>query len=281
MLARYELKSLQESERAVREILQEIALVGLWRGRFFDQAAFYGGTALRILFGLDRFSEDLDFTLLEPHREFKWAPFEEHIVQEIRSYGFEVHFQHKEKRHESAIRSAFLKTNTLEALLKVSGSPADGARLHPTALIRIKIEVDTDPLAGFEVDQHYLRQPIAVPIPAVALPDLFAAKLHAAMYRTWQKRVKGRDWYDVIWFARRKTPLRLSYLQAWMRKSGALAESEQLSPEMARTKAKERLQEIDLQAAMDDVRPFVKDPAAVETWTVESLAYWIDQIAWV
>jgi len=61
MLAKYEPKSVDDSVRALREIIQEVALLGLWRAKFFEHAAFYGGTALRILYGLVRFSEDLDF----------------------------------------------------------------------------------------------------------------------------------------------------------------------------------------------------------------------------
>src|ERR1700732_550587 len=104
MLERYECRSLQEHEQALREILQEIALVGLWRGKFFEHAAFYGGTALRILYGLDRFSEDLDFTLFKTDPEFQWTPYAKSIVDELHAYGFEVELLEKKKSVDSAIR---------------------------------------------------------------------------------------------------------------------------------------------------------------------------------
>ena len=113
MLERYSCRSIQEYEQALREILQEIALVGLWRGKFFEHAAFYGGTALRIFYGLDRFSEDLDFTLLSPKPHWNWEPYGETIRQELTSFGFEVSFIEKEKKSQSPIKSAFLKTPTV------------------------------------------------------------------------------------------------------------------------------------------------------------------------
>jgi predicted nucleotidyltransferase component of viral defense system len=112
MLKKYAPRSPMEHERALCEILQEIALVGLWRGKFFEQAAFYGGTALRILYGLDRFSEDLDFTLLHPNAHFTWSHYAKSLVEELQAYGFNVELIEKKKSIESAIKSAFLKTKT-------------------------------------------------------------------------------------------------------------------------------------------------------------------------
>lgn len=98
MLGRYECRSLREHEQALREILQEITLVGLWRGKFFEHAAFYGGTALRIFFSLDRFSEDLDFTLFSPDPDWSWKPYANAVKNELSSFGFEASFEEKRKR---------------------------------------------------------------------------------------------------------------------------------------------------------------------------------------
>src|SRR5579885_1376730 len=119
MLQRYKTTNRVDTERALREILQEVTLVGLWRGKFFEHAAFYGGTALRILYGLDRFSEDLDFTLLDNKHPFDWSLFERNVTEELSSYGFEVSFAEKKKSAETAVQSAFLKTNTRHALLQI------------------------------------------------------------------------------------------------------------------------------------------------------------------
>src|SRR2546426_1068844 len=119
MLERYQGQSLQEHEQALREILQEIALVGLWRGKFFEHAAFYGGTALRIFYNLDRFSEDLDFTLLTPNSNWSWAPYGDALKNELSAFGFDVSFVEKDKSHQTAVKSAFLKTSTTQELLKI------------------------------------------------------------------------------------------------------------------------------------------------------------------
>src|ERR1700681_657591 len=142
MLERYQSRSWQEHEQALREILQEIALVGLWRGKFFEHAAFYGGTALRIFYNLDRFSEDLDFTLLAPNPNWSWQPFGEAIKNELSSFGFEVSFVEKEKKLQTAIKSAFLKTPTVQELLKIGVHSNLLKGVHPDSVIRIKVEID-------------------------------------------------------------------------------------------------------------------------------------------
>ncbi len=210
MLERYECRSLQEHEQALREILQEIALVGLWRGKFFEHAAFYGGTALRIFYDLDRFSEDLDFTLLAPNPNWSWHPFGEAIKNELSSFGFEVSFVEKEKKTQTAIKSAFLKTPTVQELLKI-GVHSDLLKgVHPETLIRIKVEIDTDPALGYAYEQKFLSQPVAVSIRCVNEECLFAGKMHAALFRAWKGRVKGRDWYDMVWFIRKKNSFKLN-----------------------------------------------------------------------
>src|SRR5271165_7562310 len=113
MLNRYKCETRPQFERALKEILQELALVGLWRSRFFEHAAFYGGTALRVLYGLDRFSEDLDFTLLKPDPNFDFTPFLDGIRKELASFGFELEIAQKMKTTETSIISAFMKMNTI------------------------------------------------------------------------------------------------------------------------------------------------------------------------
>lgn len=119
MMARYDGRRLEDHVRALREILQEIALLGLWRSKFFEKAAFYGGTALRILYGLDRFSGDLDFSLLKPTPDFDIYRYSEALRTEMRSFGFEVTIESKEKRRQSAVQSAFIRSNTLEQLIVI------------------------------------------------------------------------------------------------------------------------------------------------------------------
>lgn len=275
MLHRYQPKSVKEQERALREILQEIALVGLWRAKFFDQAAFYGGTALRILYGLDRFSEDLDFTLFHPNSKFSWNPFAKTVIDEIRSYGFEVFMDEKVKSAESAIRSAFLKTNTHEAMLLVGQQPLD---IHPDTLIRIRVEVDTDPLIQYSVEPHFLREPLPVPIMAVTQTELFASKVHTALFRAWKNRVKGRDWYDLVWFIRKGIKLNLPFLENYMKASDALESTESLTMEKLIFLLETRINDINFESLLADIRPYVRDETVLNEWTPNFFKYWFQKI---
>lgn len=278
MLQRYKTTNRADADRALREILQEITLVGLWRGKFFEHAAFYGGTALRILYGLDRFSEDLDFTLLDKKTPFDWSAFERSVTTELLSYGFQVSFAEKVKQVETEVQSAFLKTNTRHALLQigVKGEPVSG--IHPEALIRIKVEIDSNPVLGFDVEPVYLREPLPVSIIVAKKPSLFAGKTHAALYRAWKMRVKGRDWYDLVWFLRQNTPLNSHYLQECMRFGKVLAMDEVLTEDRVKQLLSNRIKEINLEAAKDDVRPFLRDQTQLDLWSVDFFLNWISQL---
>jgi predicted nucleotidyltransferase component of viral defense system len=274
MMKKYSLGQNRDSTLALREVLQEIALVGLWRGKFFEHAAFYGGTALRILYGLDRFSEDLDFTLLDPKTPFSWASFEKHVVDELRSYGFEVTFADKKKSFDSPIQSAFLKTNTLHALLQIGIKQAT----HRDSFIRIKVEIDSSPTLGFDVESVYLKEPMPVSIRALKESSLFAGKIHAALYRAWKQRVKGRDWYDLIWFLRRGISADQKYLKACMLVKGDLQPGENLTIDKIKGLLIKRIKEISIQEAKNDVLPFVRDPSQLDLWSVDFFQHWIDQL---
>jgi len=273
MLEKYQCRSLQEYDQALREILQEIALLGLWRGKFFEHAAFYGGTALRIFHHLDRFSEDLDFTLLTPSPDWSWQPFNDVIKNELLSFGFEISFIEKEKKSQSAIKSAFLKTHTVRELLKI-GIHTDLIKgVHHETTIQIKVEIDTDPPSGYEYEQRFLSQPVPVSIRCVDEESLFVCKMHAALFRVWKGRVKGRDWYDVVWFIRKKVPLNLElYAKLTGRKEG-FTRADFLK------EAKERIDQLDIDAAIEDIIYFVKDTEAIKrTWSKEFFHHWIDNI---
>lgn len=281
MIKKYSPKTPLEYERALREVLQEIALVGLWRGKFFEHAAFYGGTALRILYGLDRFSEDLDFTLLKPNPDFTWENYTKSLVDELHSFGFEVELIEKKKSVESSIKSAFLKANTVESLLKIGMRKGSLKEKHPEALLRIKVEIDTDPIPGLSTENHFLKAPIPVSITAITEADLFACKLHAALYRAWKHRVKGRDWYDVVWFIRRDTPLNLTYLETYMKHNKEIDPEEQLTPSRLAEIFAKRLKTLNIQEAKTDVRVFLRDATQLDDWSEEFFLYWFSRIRFV
>jgi predicted nucleotidyltransferase component of viral defense system len=267
MLGRYECLTHEDYARALREILQEVALLGLWRSKFFEHSAFYGGTALRILYGLDRYSEALDFSLLEPDATFSLGAYGDALCREISSFGFEVDFESRQKRHASAIDSAFLKANTYRELITI-GVAEDLLRdLHPAKTLKIRLEIDTDPPGGFETEAKYVLQPVPFSVRAYSLPDLFAGKLHAILCRKWKNRVKGRDWYDLVWFVSRHPQVRLSHLDSRMRQSGDYTDDEELTPWKLQALLARAVEELDVEKAHDEVVPFVRDQRALEVWS--------------
>ena len=267
MLARYERRRVEDDVRALREIVQEIALLGLWRSRFFERGAFYGGTALRILYGLDRFSEDLDFSLLRPSAEFDLSRYCHALEKEIRAFGFEATVTGKTKSAQSTIQSAFLKADTLKYLLVINSTESLTATIPRGQVLKIKIEVDTDPPSGFDTGTRFHLQPIPFSVRALSLPDMFAGKMHAVLCRGWKGRVKGRDWYDLVWYVANHPQLHLKHLEQRMIQTGHLKKTERLTPEKLSTIAETVVGKLDVHQARREVEPFVKDPEALTIWS--------------
>ena len=267
MLDRYAPETRDDYVNALREILQELALLGLWRSKFFEHAAFYGGTALRVLYGLDRYSEDIDFSLLAPDPGFSLGQYGESLLREIGSFGFSVEFEHREPTGQTAIESAFLKAHTLKQLLVIEADAERFPGLHPGSALRIKLEVDTDPPGGFETESRYLLRPIPFAVRVYSLPDLFAGKLHAILCRRWQTRVKGRDWYDLVWYAGRHPQVRLSHLEERMRQSGDYRDETPLTRGCLMELLRQAVAQLDVGRAQDDVVRFVRDPRTIDVWS--------------
>lgn len=192
----YEPQNIQETEQALREIMQEITLAGLYRANFFKHAAFYGGTALRIFHGLDRFSEDLDFTLLEKNPDFELETYFKAVIDEFNALGIHVSLKLKSKSVISNVDSAFLKSDTIWSEL-VFERTIPQIKLSTKPSIKIKVEVDTNPPLNFETENQLLMKPFSFYVNCLTLPNLFAGKMHALLFRKWKNRVKGRDWYDM------------------------------------------------------------------------------------
>jgi len=269
MLERYSCRTSEETIRALREILQEVALLGLWRGKFFEHAAFYGGTALRILHGLDRFSEDLDFSLLTMDTTFELAKYLQPLQRELAGFGFKVEGKIQSKSVETAVQSAFLKTHTAKVMLEFEIDPSIQRTIHPGQLLKIKLEVDTDPPPAFTTESKFLLQPIPFAVRTYSLPDLFAGKVHALLFRKWKNRVKGRDWYDFIWYCTFHPLLHVPHLEERMRQSNHWSNSRPLSfPEVA-SLLKDAIQTLNVKQAKEDVRPFVRDPRTLDIWSTE------------
>jgi hypothetical protein len=269
MLDRYKCQSVEDYVRSLREIMQEIALLGLWRSKFFEKAAFYGGTALRILYGMDRFSEDLDFSLLRPMKDFDLSRYSGAVERELLSFGFEAKVTTREKKNTNPVQSAFLRANTLKHLLTIKTAEGIAWPISRGQILKIKIEVDTDPPPGFVTENKFVLQPIPFSVRTFALPDLFAGKMHAVLCRKWKSRVKGRDWYDLVWYAANHPQLHLSHLEQRMMQSGHLDHGEQMNREKLYAMAEKAVDKLDVNQARKEVEPFVKNPEALEVWSRE------------
>lgn len=265
MLEKYQCKSIQDYSNALKEIIQEIALLGLWRAKFFEHAAFYGGTALRILYGLNRFSEDLDFSLLRPNPEFSLEPFNAAVKSELEAFGFQLEVVTK-KKLMTHIVSAFIKAETKIQLLNLK-APTNLASLIPRSqILKIKMEVDINPPLGFKTQARTLLQPIPFSVNTYALEDAFAGKLHALLCRDWELRVKGRDWYDFVWFISRNVSVHLSHLEQRLRQTGHWQATHALNLEDLKTLLANRIKAVDFEKAKEDIQPFIMDQARIVLW---------------
>ncbi|NTV80153.1 MAG: nucleotidyl transferase AbiEii/AbiGii toxin family protein [Candidatus Aminicenantes bacterium] len=269
ILDKYEIRSLDDSLRALREVMQEIALLGLWRSKFFEKAAFYGGTALRVLYGIDRFSEDLDFSLLKKSPNFDLADYSDALKRELASFGFAVEIESRIKPAGAAIQSAFLKADTRTQMITVEFDKGLIRHVPRNQVLKIKLEIDTDPPSGFSTEIKYLLRPVPFAVRTFSLPDLFAGKMHAVICREWKSRIKGRDWYDLIWFAANHPELRLSHLERRMRQTGHWTGPSSLTAEGFRVLLTRRIDRADIDQIRREVEPFVKDPASLALWSKE------------
>ncbi|MBI5242689.1 MAG: nucleotidyl transferase AbiEii/AbiGii toxin family protein [Elusimicrobia bacterium] len=278
MLERYACRTRDDYINALRDILQQLALLGLWRAKFFEHAAFYGGTALRVLHGFDRFSEDLDFSLLKPAPEFSLGAYGAALRREVSSFGFEVSFEARGRNPGSAIESAFLKANTLQQLIIVKAGAELTRHIHADETLKIKLEVDTDPPGGFETESRIVLLPVPFAVRVYSLPDLFAGKMHALLCRKWKTRVKGRDWYDLIWYLGRHPLLRLSHLEARMRQSGDWTEAAPLSRIDLLGRLRAAIGRLKVGQARQEADRFVRDKSPLELWSREFFLEIADKI---
>jgi len=261
----------------LRRIFQEITLLGLWRAKFFEYAAFYGGTALHIFHDLDRFSEDLDFSLLQEKEDFSLSLYLKSVRNEFLSWGIEAEVD-PVKKGTSKIESAFVKTNTLETFLDLSVPREVYQSLHRNEKIKVKFEIDPDPPCSFESEFKILLNPIPFNIRLMGLSDLYAGKMHALIVRGWEKRVKGRDWYDFVWFLKKKVPLNIRHLGSRLKKSGHLGEEAELTPPLLKDLLHKRIKAVDFSKAKKDVVPFIRDYRQLENWSEEFFRDLVDLI---
>lgn len=267
MMSRYEIRTENDRRNAIHEVMQEITLAGLYRNGFFEKAAFYGGTCLRIFHSMPRFSEDLDFSLVAKADSFNLKEYFPAIIAEFRALGREVVINKKEKSFSGDIESAFLKDDT----------EIYNLAFQTERTIKVKIEVDTNPPLEFLTEHKLLLQPFSFMTRCFVLPDMFAGKMHALLFRNWKTRVKGRDWYDFEWYIRNQIPLNFNHFQVRSRQINGI----DLNKEDFIDKLKIRLSSADIDMVKRDVIPFIRDQKELEIWSNEYFLQLADMIKYL
>ncbi len=253
MLSQYTIVTDKDRRNAIYEVMQQIALAGLYRGGFFNKAAFYGGTCLRIFHKLERFSEDMDFSLLAPDDSFNLESYFPSIIEEFSTLGREVVITKKDKRNFSKVESAFLKDDT----------EVYDVAFQTEKSLKIKIEVDTNPPLKFQTEQKLLLHPFSFMTRCFSLPDLYAGKMHALVFRAWKNRIKGRDWYDFEWYVKNGIKLNFVHLQERIREFNGI----EVSKEEFLRLLNERLASTDIKMVKQDIEPFIKNSECLEIWS--------------
>ena len=268
MLDKYEIKNSIDETNAMKEIIQEIVICGLSRGGFFNEAAFYGGTALRIFYGLNRFSEDLDFALLKPNKDFDLSKYFPFIEKEVQAYGLNLTITEKEKTKDSNIMSAFLKGDTKEHILMFF--PNENMQ-NTTSLknIKIKFEVDINPPSGAKYDLKYKLLPSPHQVKLYDEASLFAGKIHAILCRNWNYRTKGRDLYDYIFYLSKNISVNLELVKEKLIDSNVLKGNDNFDINVLKEMLTAKFNEINYNDAKEDVIAFIEDKDSLNLWTKE------------
>jgi predicted nucleotidyltransferase component of viral defense system len=275
-IAEYNPQNEEEILSALREIMQEITLAGLSRTDFFEKAAFYGGTALRIFYGSERYSEDLDFSLLKPDSNFSIEPYFKAVIDEFKSLGLTVSIKEKKKTKQTAIDSAFLKAETiwqeiiLEDIIKETG-------VRSNKTLKIKIEVDRQPPLNFKTEEKLLLRPFSFYVKCFTKPSLFAGKMHALLFRKWKNRVKGRDWYDLEWYIKKGIPLDVNHFLARAKDTNDW-QDDRISNEQIIELLDTKIKSVSLSSIKQDVVRFIKNNDVLNIWSPEYFKDLIEKI---
>lgn len=267
MMERYQPQNAEAYRNALKEIVQEIALYGMSKSGFFQEGAFYGGTALRIFYGLHRFSEDMDFSLVHPNPSFALSDYLPAVEEELSAVGLKMRVEQKNKTKVTDIQSAFIKGGTLIQIISIQQTDEvliPG--IHKQEQLKIKLEVDTNPPPGAGFELRYALRPVPYVVRLYDKPSLFAGKIHAVLCRNWARRIKGRDLYDYVWYLSQDTPVNLFHLQKRLEQSDRWDLSKQLALQDTKDMLKERFSQLDFEVAKKDVIPFLSDASELDLW---------------
>ncbi len=253
----YNPKTINEAKAILREIIQSIVLIGLSRGGFFKKASFYGGTALRIFYGLNRYSEDLDFTLNEKDSSFSLEPYLKHVNQIALSYGLNLEIATKSKNIETPIESAFAMLNTYQTFITLKLNQSLSSKLHKDEVIKVKFEVDCNPALGFNTESKWLDVPEFASVSVLDESSLFSGKLHAILCRTYKHNVKGRDYYDFLFYMSKRIKPNLGYLRNKLVETGKIKEGDEFNIEVLKKMLLEKFNNIDYEQVKVDAQKFI------------------------
>ena len=267
MLLKYEIKNDNDKINALKEIIQEIVICGLSRGGFFLEAAFYGGTAARIFYDLDRFSEDLDFALFCPNKNFSLEKYFNCIEKELNSYGLNLQVSIKKKNNNSNIASAFIKEDTLEHVLKFFPNNEDTKYNYILKELKIKFEIDINPPEGAKYETKYKLLPSPHQVTLYDKESLFAVKIHAILCRNWKNRTKGRDLYDYIFYLANSVSVNMDLINNKLLESNYI--KTKININELKELLKDKFKDINYIDAINDVKPFIKDIKSLNLWNKE------------
>ena len=272
-LLNYNCKTDIEEQQAIREITQEVVLAALGRGDFFKHALFQGGTCLRIFYGLNRFSEDMDFILREATPDFQLKDHIKHLTDELATYGYNIEITDRDKA-DATVKIAFLKDDSLGKVIDLRHANQTG----PMAKIRIKFEVDTNPPSGSGRELKYLDFPFVSSVAVQDRPSLFAGKIHALLCREY---IRGRDWYDFIWYTGNRTGINYDFLTSAINQIGPWQGQSITSDKVWLLNELERtIASMNLKQAAEDVRRFVRveEQSSLDLWSKELFLGQLDKL---
>lgn len=253
----YNTSTIDETKAIVREIVQSIVLIGLSRSDFFNKASFYGGTALRIFYDLNRYSDDLDFTLNDVNPNFSIEPYIDKIKEVALSYGLDLEIFTKNKKVETPIESAFAKLNTYQTFISLKLNDKIISSLHKDEIIKVKFEIDRNPALGFKTESKWLDIPEFAQVIVLDEPSLFSGKLHAILCRNYRNNVKGRDYYDFLFYIQKRVKPNMTYLKNKLVETKKIDESADFNINTLKAMLKEQFELVDFNQIKNDAMRFV------------------------
>ncbi|MCD4847779.1 MAG: nucleotidyl transferase AbiEii/AbiGii toxin family protein [Candidatus Aegiribacteria sp.] len=266
-LEEYGSSSREARVHALREIVQEIALYSLSVNDFFSRAVFHGGTELRLVHGLPRFSEDLDFILAEPDNSFSWSSYEEALLRTCSNYGLDTELRTVGSEHSSIRRLLLIDTSILE------GSP-DGR----TPFLRIRLEADVNPPEGVQIRTAFIDFPIPFEVSVMDLSSSFALKCHALLCRSW---IKGRDWFDFLWFCSRDIHPDMDLLSSAIDQNGPwVNRGIHVTQEWLKDQLRRKIESLDWDQVARDVFPFLSadERRTLDGWKRELFIHYLHRL---